>query len=237
MGLLLLTILAIQPPFTHSVSPVTRADLPYSWRGDALWGRRSSAAAARELLGLRRPGAHRDADRAPSSVRDLTKVFRPALSGRVPDPAHASVDVYRANDDRSMAADNTSGLQLPLRSRERPLVDARVRKGDRRQPGREPVPPDRRVPPPAGRAYLTPRTTRPGMAVTGGPRARVRLGRLQWGGRWTGRTTSTSRSRVLPEMAVEGGVLVEPSRPSAGSGAAGGAEHPRLTSTSQTTGS
>ena len=32
MKLLLLTMLAIQPPFAHSVTPVTRADLPHSWR-------------------------------------------------------------------------------------------------------------------------------------------------------------------------------------------------------------
>jgi hypothetical protein len=31
MGILLLTILAIQPPFAQSVSPVSRADVPYSW--------------------------------------------------------------------------------------------------------------------------------------------------------------------------------------------------------------
>ena len=91
----------------------------------------------------------------------------------------------------------------------KPLVRARVRRGDRRRPGRESV--SRRRPrlPPAGRRYLDRSLVRPGMAVPGGKlvSAFAAVG-WQWGGRWTGspdyaaflgdRRLRARREQVLP---------------------------------------
>ena len=140
MGLLLLTILAIQPPFAQSVAPVTATELPYSWRPWLPCRARPAPPPARELLGLRRPRAHRDVDRAQEHGSRPDQGFPPSLPGRVPDPPDALrrrlPRERRPLDGRRQHV----GLQLPLRLGHEPLVGARVREGDRRQPGREPVP-------------------------------------------------------------------------------------------------
>jgi hypothetical protein len=174
MGVLLLTILAIQPPFAHSVSPVSRADLPYSWhRGCPVgparlrrlrvsyWGFDGRAHTGTLIV-------HR------STVRDLTKVFRP-------------VDAYRANDDRSMAADNTSAFNCRFVSgTSRWSVHASGKAIDV-NPVENPYVTGSRVRPPAGRAYLDRSNFRPGMAVRGGLLVRAFAAvDWQWGGRWTG---------------------------------------------------
>ena len=187
MGLLLLTILAIQPPFVHHVSPVSRADLPYSWRQGCPVG----PAELRRLRvsywgfdGRAHTGAlivHR------STVRDLEKVFRRLYFAEFPIRRMRSVDVYRANDDRSMAADNTSAFNcrfVPGTSRW--SVHAYGKAIDV-NPVENPYLTGSRVRPLAGRAYLDRSNFRPGMAVRGRllVRAFTAVG-WQWGGRWTG---------------------------------------------------
>ena len=124
-----------------------------------------------------------------AAVGDVVRVFRRLYVARFPIRRLRPIDAYRGVDERSMAADNTVRLQLPLRGRARAeaLVGARVRPRDRRQPGREPVraraaASTRR----AGRAYLNRSRIRPGMAVRGGllVDAFAAVG-WQWGGRWT----------------------------------------------------
>ena len=110
MKLLLLTILAIQPPFAHSVTPVTRADLPHSWRPGcpvapaqlrrlrvSYWGFDGRAHTGTLIVHA-------------SVVGDLTKVFRRLYLAEFPIRRMRSVDAYGASDDRSMAADNTSAF-------------------------------------------------------------------------------------------------------------------------------
>ena len=99
------------------------------------------------------------------------------------------IDVFRGSDSRSTAADNTSAFNCRFAVAPGPeaLVDARVRRGDRHQHGREPVHPERRVSPANAKAYADRANVRPGMAVEGGVlvRAFARVG-WGWGGRWAG---------------------------------------------------
>jgi D-alanyl-D-alanine carboxypeptidase len=187
MGLLLLTVLAIQPPFAHSVSPVGRADLPYSWhRGCPVgpaqlrrlrvsyWGFDGRAHTGTLIV-------HR------STVRDLTKVFRRLYFAEFPIRRMRSVDAYRANDDRSMAADNTSAFNCRFVSGTSRWSVHAYGKAIDVNPVENPYVSGSRVRPPAGRAYLDRSNFRPGMAVRGGllVRAFAAVG-WQWGGRWIG---------------------------------------------------
>ena len=102
---------------------------------------RSAVAAAHGLrlaLGLRRQAARRS-DRRREAGGAVTRDGLPdALGGAVPDPRLRPVSAYRGSDDASMAADNTSGFNCRFvggTSR----WSMRLRRGDRRQPGRESV--------------------------------------------------------------------------------------------------
>ena len=189
MGLLLLTVLAIQPPFAHSVSPVSSADLPYSWhRGCPVgpaqlrrlrvsyWGFDGRAHTGTLIV-------HR------STVPGLTKVFRRLYLAEFPIRRMRSVDAYRGSDDRSMAADNTSAFNCRLAVTTGPASWSVHAYGEAIDvnPVENPYVTGSRVRPPAGRAYLDRSRFRPGMAVRGGllVRAFASVG-WQWGGRWTG---------------------------------------------------
>jgi hypothetical protein len=187
MGVLLLTILAIQPPFAQSVSPVTAADLPYSWhRGCPVgpaqlrrlrvsyWG--FDGRAHRGTLIVHR-----------STVGDLTKVFRRLYLAEFPIRRMRSVDAYRANDDRSMAADNTSAFNCRFVSGTTRWSMHAYGKAIDVNPVENPYVSGSRVQPPAGRAYLNRSNVRRGMAVRGGAlvRAFSAVG-WKWGGLWGG---------------------------------------------------
>ena len=185
MGLLLLTILAIQPPFAHSVSPVSSADLPYSWhRGCPVgpvqlrrlrvsyWGFDGRAHTGTLIV-------HR------STVRDLTKVFRRLYLADFQIRQMRSVDAYRANDDRSMAADNTSAFNCRFVSGTSRWSMHAYGKAIDVNPVENPYVSGGRVSPPAGRAYLDRSNVRRGMALSRGILVRTfeSVG-WQWGGRW-----------------------------------------------------
>jgi hypothetical protein len=189
MRLLLLAALAVQPPFTHSVSRVTAAQLPYSWH-------RGCPVAPSQLrrVRLRYWGFDRRAHTGAlvvnvSVVGDVVRVFRRLYSARFPIRRMRPIDAYRAVDERSLAADNTAafncryvigpgpkrwsvhafGLAIDVDPVENPYIEGG------------------RVHPRAGRAYLNRSRIRPGMAVRGGllVRAFAAVG-WNWGGRWTG---------------------------------------------------
>jgi hypothetical protein len=190
MAALLLVALALQaPPFTHSVSRVTAAQLPHSWH-------RGCPVAPAQLRRLRLTywGFDRRAHTGTlivnvRAVRPLTQVFSRLYAARFPIRRMRPIDVYGGNDERSLAADNTAafncryaiatgpkrwsvhayGLAVDVNPVENPYLD----RG--------------RVHPRAGRAYLDRSRRRSGMAVPGGllVRSFASVG-WQWGGRWSG---------------------------------------------------
>jgi hypothetical protein len=189
MKVFLLALLALQPPFSHSVSPVTRAQLPHSWHPGcpvapaqlrrirlSYWGFDGRAHTGVLVANVR-------------AADDLVHVFSQLYKARFPIRRMRQIDAYGGSDEHSLAADNTSafncryvigpgprrwsthayGLAIDVNPVENPYVEGG------------------RVHPRAGRAYLDRSNVRPGMAVRGGllVRSFSAVG-WQWGGRWTG---------------------------------------------------
>lgn len=190
MAALLLVALALQaPPFAHSVSRVTAAQLPHSWH-------RGCPVAPVRLRRLRLSywGLDRHAHTGAlvvnaSAVRPLTRVFARLYAARFPIRRMRPVDAYGGNDERSLDADNTAAFNCRYAvapGQKRWSVHAYGLAVDV-NPVENPYLEGGRVHPRAGRAYLDRSRYRRGMAVRGGVLVRAfdSVGWL-WGGRWTG---------------------------------------------------
>jgi D-alanyl-D-alanine carboxypeptidase len=190
MAALLLVALALQaPPFAHSVSRVSAAQLPHSWhRGCPVapaqlrrlrvsyWGFDGRAHTGALVVHVR-------------AVRPLTRVFSRLYAARFPIRRMRPIDAYGGNDERSLNADNTAAFNCRFA----------IAPGPRRwsvhayglaidvNPVENPYIVGGRVHPRAGRAFLDRSRYRRGMAVRGGVlvRAFASVGWL-WGGRWAG---------------------------------------------------
>ena len=190
MAALLLVALALQaPPFAHSVSRVTAAQLPHSWhRGCPVapaglrrlrvsyWGFDRRVHTGTVIVNLR-------------AVAPLTRVFSRLYAARFPLRRMRPVDAYGGSDERSLAADNTAGFNCRYAVASGPkrwsvhayglAVDV--------NPVENPYVLDGRVHPRAGRAYLDRSRLRRGMAVRGGLLVRAFAAEgWAWGGRWSG---------------------------------------------------
>jgi hypothetical protein len=177
------------PPFLSSVSPVDSAELGPSYRPGCPVG-----PAALRLLRLSYWGfdgrSHRGSLVVNAAVvTAVAHVFARLYAERFPIHRMEPVAAYAGNDNRSMAADNTSAFNCRYA----------VATGPRRwsvhaygeaidvDPLENPYLEAGTVYPPAGRRYLDRSDVRPGMAVPGGDliAAFAAVG-WQWGGRWTG---------------------------------------------------
>ena len=190
MRVVLLAVLALQaPPFTHAVSGVTPAQLPYSWRPGcpvapaqlrrlrvAYWGFDGRAHAGALVV---------NAD----AVSDLVHVFARLYAARFPIRRMRPIDAYHGRDEPSLEADNTVAFNCRYAVAPGPkrwsvhafgcAIDV--------NPVENPYLEGGRVHPRAGRAYLDRSRYRPGMAVAGRLLVRVfATAGWQWGGRWTG---------------------------------------------------
>ncbi|HYZ17967.1 MAG TPA: M15 family metallopeptidase [Gaiellaceae bacterium] len=193
MRLLLIALLAgglaQPPPFQYSVSRVTSADLPRSWRA----GCPVPASQLRRvrLLHWGFDGrAHNGTLVVHADVAgDLRRVFARLYAARFPIRRMRVVDVYGGNDRRSMAADNTSAFncRYAMAPGPRRWSAHAYGKAIDVNPVENPYVSGRRVSPPAGAAYLDRSRVRPGMAVRGGVLVRAfdSVG-WSWGGRWAG---------------------------------------------------
>ena len=187
MKLVLLALLALQPPFAHSVSRVTAAQLPYSWH-------RGCPVAPAQLRRVRLSywGFDRRAHTGAvvvnaGAVGDVVRVFRRLYVARFPIRRMRPIDAYRGVDERSLAADNTAAFNCRYAVAPGPkrwsvhayglAIDV--------DPVENPYVLNGRVHPRAGRAYLNRSRIRPGMAYRGGllVNAFAAVG-WQWGGRW-----------------------------------------------------
>ncbi|HSS81537.1 MAG TPA: M15 family metallopeptidase [Gaiellaceae bacterium] len=190
MVALLLVAAALQaPPFTHSASRVTAADLPHSWhRGCpvapaslrrlrlAYWGFDGRAHGGALIVSVK-------------GVASLTRVFSRLYAARFPIRRMRPIDAYGGSDERSLDADNTAAFNCRYAVASGPkrwsvhaygvAVDV--------NPVENPYVLGSSVHPHAGRAYLDRSRYRPGMAVAGRLLVRVFADAgWQWGGRWTG---------------------------------------------------
>ena len=186
--LVFLALLALQPPFGHSVSRVTAAQLPYSWH-------RGCPVAPAQLRRVRLSywGFDRRAHTGAlvvnvSAVGDVVRVFRRFYAARFPLRRMRPIDAYQGKDERSLEHDNTTGFNCRYAVAPGPkrwsvhayglAIDV--------DPVENPYVEGGRVHPRAGRAFLDRSHVRPGMAVWGGTlvRAFAAVG-WRWGGRWT----------------------------------------------------
>ncbi|TMK78674.1 MAG: M15 family metallopeptidase [Actinobacteria bacterium] len=190
MMLALLALVVVQaPPFTHGVSPVTRAQLAHSWHPGC-----PVAPARLRRVRLTYWGfdgkAHTGALVAKAdAVRDLVQVFRRLYVARFPIQRMRPIDAYGGNDERSLAADNTAAFNCRYAIAPGPKRWSAHAYGEAIDvnPVENPYLERGRVHPRAGAAYLNRSKVRPGMAVRGGLLVRefAAVG-WQWGGRWTG---------------------------------------------------
>jgi hypothetical protein len=188
MKLLLLALLAAQaPPFTHTVTPVTRAQLPSSWHPGCPVPPSQLRRIRLTYWGFDRKAHTGTLIANQDAVGDLVRVFSRLYSARFPIRRMRSVDVYGANDQRSMAADNTSAFNCRFVAGTRRWSMHAYGRAIDINPVENPYVAGGRVSPRAGRAYLNRSRVRPGMAVSGGVlvRAFAAVG-WQWGGRWQG---------------------------------------------------
>ena len=190
MRVVLLAVLALQaPPFTHAVSGVTPAQLPYSWRPGcpvtpaqlrrlrvAYWGFDGRAHTGALVV---------NAD----AVSDLVHVLARLYAARFPIRRMRPIDAYRGRDEPSLEADNTAAFNCRYAVAPGPKrwsAHAFGRAIDV-NPVENPYLEGGRVHPRRGRAFLDRSRRRPGMAVRGGLLVRAFAGvGWAWGGRWAG---------------------------------------------------
>ncbi len=187
LGLLLASPLQA-PPYTATVSRVTAAQLPHSWRPGC-----PVAPARLRRIRLTYWGfdarAHTGALVVHAEVAgDAVRVFRRLYAARFPIRRLRPVDAYGGDDRRSMAADNTSGFNC------RYVVGPGPRRWSAHAYGKaidvnpveNPYLERGNVHPAAGAAYVNRANVRPGMAVPGAVLVcAFEQAGWSWGGRWS----------------------------------------------------
>jgi D-alanyl-D-alanine carboxypeptidase len=184
---LLLAAPAPAPPFEYSVARVTSANLPYSWRAGCPVGPAQLRRVRLLHWGFDRRVHRGTLDVHVSVANGVVRVFRRLYAARFPIRRMRPVDIYRADDDRSMAADNTSAFNCRFVSGTRRWSMHAYGRAIDVNPVENPYISSAGVQPPAGRAYLDRSRVRPGMAVGGGVLVRAfDAAGWGWGGRWAG---------------------------------------------------
>ena len=186
---LLAVAVALQPPFAHSVSRVTAAQLPYSWHQGCPVSPRQLRRVRLTYWGFDRR-AHTGALVVNAdSVRLIVRVFSRLYAARFPIRRMRPIDAYGGVEERSLAADNTAAFncRYAIASGPKRWSAHAFGKAIDVNPVENPYLLDGVVHPRAGKAYLDRTCVRRGMAVRGGQlvRAFAAVG-WQWGGRWTG---------------------------------------------------
>jgi D-alanyl-D-alanine carboxypeptidase len=179
---------AAVPPFASSVARVTRAELRYSYRPGC-----PAAPAQLRRVRLTYWGfdgrAHRGALVVNETVvRDVLSVFARRYAQRFPIRRMQPIDAFRANDEASMAADNTSAFncRYAVAPGQRRWSAHAYGKAIDVNPVENPYLEAGAVRPPAGGRYLDRARVRPGMAVVGGALVGAfGAAGWSWGGRWS----------------------------------------------------
>jgi hypothetical protein len=175
------------PPFHAYVTRVTTAELGASWHPGCPVGAAQLRNVTVSFVGFdgRAHTGRIVVNRA--VTRDVETVFRRLYAARFPIRRIRPIARYGGSDDRSMAADNTSGFNCRYAVAPGPrqwsvhaygeAIDVNTVENPYLEGGR--------VLPPAGRAFTDRSRYRKGMAVAGGVlvRAFASVGWL-WGGRW-----------------------------------------------------
>ena len=154
---------ATLPPFVARVERVTAADLPYSWHSGCPVGPPQLRRIRLSYIGFdgkRQLGALVVNARV---VPQVVVVFRTLYRARFPIRRMQPIDAYHGSDDRSAAADNTSGFNCRYAVASGPKSWSMHAYGEAIDVNdlENPYIVGGRVIPPAGRAYATARTYGP----------------------------------------------------------------------------
>jgi hypothetical protein len=186
---LLAVTLALQPPFAHSVSRVTAAQLPYSRHSGCPVSPSRLRRVRLTYWGFDRRAHTGALVVSAHAVTPIVRVFSRLYAVRFPIRRMRAIDAYRGVDERSLAADNTAAFNCRYAVASGPKRWSAHAFGSAIDvnPVENPYLEGGRVHPRAGRAYLDRSHYRRGMAVRGGllVSAFASVG-WQWGGRWSG---------------------------------------------------
>jgi hypothetical protein len=180
---------AAVPPFAATISAVTAAEVPYTWRPGC-----PVAPSALRMLHLGYWGfdskAHSGTMVVNASVAtNVIRVFHTLYDERFPIKEMVPEDRYHGNDNSAAAADDTSGFNCRYAVAPGPPQWSVHAYGEAIDVNdvQNPYVYGSTIIPPAGRAYLDRSDVRPGMAVPGGElvEAFKSVG-WYWGGRWAG---------------------------------------------------
>ena len=179
------TSAATAPPFTASVGRVGAADLRWSYRtGCPVPPSQLRSIRMRHWGFDGRPHAGVLVVNASVSAQ-VVAMFRRLYAARFPIRRMLGVERYRGDDDRSMAADNTSAFNCRRVYPGGPWSEHAYGKAIDVNPVENPYVHGGRVEPAAGREYLDRTRRRPGMAIVSGVLVRAfDEGGWYWGGRW-----------------------------------------------------
>jgi hypothetical protein len=177
------------PPFHAHVTAVTAVQLGRSWHAGCPVGPSALGNLTVSYVGFDGRAHTGTLVVNRRALGDVTAVFRRLYAQRFPVRSIAPIARYGGSDDRSMAADNTSGFNCRYAVAAGPKRWSVHAYGEAIDvnPVENPYLEGGRILPPAGRAYADRSRLRPGMAVAGGVlvRAFASVGWL-WGGRWSG---------------------------------------------------
>jgi hypothetical protein len=180
--------MAALPPFHANVEPVSAAELGRSWHPGCPVGPSDLRTVRVSYVGFD-GRAHVGATVVNRRVvADVEAVFRRLYAAGFPIHRMEPIARFGGSDDRSMAADNTSGFNCRYAVAPGPRRWSVHAYGEAIDVNtvENPYVVGGRVLPPAGRRYVDRLHYRKGMAVAGGVlvRAFASVGWL-WGGRWT----------------------------------------------------
>jgi hypothetical protein len=177
------------PVFHATVTPVTAAQLGRSWHPGCPVGPSGLRTLTVSYVGFDGRARRGQLVVARAVTTEVTTVFRTLYRERFPIRRMVPIAYYGGSDDRSAAADNTTGFNCRRAVASGPprwsahAYGTAIDINDLENPYLLRA----RVIPPAGAAYRDRTHIRPGMAVPGGVlvRAFAAAGWL-WGGRWAG---------------------------------------------------
>ena len=175
------------PPFTSSVSRVTRAELGRSYHAGCPVGPSQLRLVRLSYVGFDGKAHHGALVVNARVENDMLAVFSFLYRQRFPIRRMEPIAAYRGSDDASMAADNTSAFNCRLAVTTGPKQWSVHAYGEAVDvnPVENPYLEGGKVLPPAGAAYRKRSKGRPGMAVSGGVLVYAfEAAGWQWGGEW-----------------------------------------------------
>src|SRR3954453_9043906 len=163
-------MVAALPPYVATVQHVGARDLPYSWHSGCPVGPSQLRRIRLRYVGFDGKAHFGDVVVNQRVTGVATQIFRRLYRERFPIRSMRTMDVFHGSDDRSMAADNTSGFNCRYAVASGPKSWSMHAYGEAIDVNtvENPYIVNGRVTPPNATAYAHRTVLRPGMAVEGG---------------------------------------------------------------------